>query len=239
MKKSGLKTRGFTVIETSLVIAIGGLILMMVFVALPALQRSQRDTSRRESLSKLITEIKNYQISNRGSLPTAPTNASGELVEWSSSAGDNNSWGGFYRLYLGSNFMDPDGEQYKLKVIKCNPAGRTQTTTGTNNSSLGGASGKDASGKDNSGKDSSGKDSSGKDSQNDTGDNKVLDNECTTTKPNGDANVSEQNFPNDHTISVVLGASCSGTKAIETSNPRNVAVLYKLEGAGEYCTDTD
>ena len=38
---------GFTIIEVVLVLAIAGLIFLMVFIALPALQRSQRDTERR------------------------------------------------------------------------------------------------------------------------------------------------------------------------------------------------
>ena len=35
---------GFTIIEVVLVLAIAGLIFLMVFIALPVLQRSQRDT---------------------------------------------------------------------------------------------------------------------------------------------------------------------------------------------------
>ena len=36
--------KGFTIIEVVLVLAIAGLIFLMVFLALPALQRSQRDS---------------------------------------------------------------------------------------------------------------------------------------------------------------------------------------------------
>ena len=35
--------KGFTIIEVVLVLAIAGLIFLMVFVALPALQRGQRE----------------------------------------------------------------------------------------------------------------------------------------------------------------------------------------------------
>jgi prepilin-type N-terminal cleavage/methylation domain-containing protein len=38
------KAHGFTIIEVVLVLAIAGLIFLIVFLALPALQRSQRDT---------------------------------------------------------------------------------------------------------------------------------------------------------------------------------------------------
>ena len=40
--------KGFTIIEIVLVLAIAGLIFLMIFVALPALQRSQRDTQRKK-----------------------------------------------------------------------------------------------------------------------------------------------------------------------------------------------
>ena len=36
--------KGFTIIEVVLVLAVAGLIFLMVFLALPALQRAQRDT---------------------------------------------------------------------------------------------------------------------------------------------------------------------------------------------------
>lgn len=51
MKKTKLK--GFTIIEVVLVLAIAGLIFLMVFIALPALQRSQRNTRRREDMARL------------------------------------------------------------------------------------------------------------------------------------------------------------------------------------------
>ena len=52
--------KGFTIIEVVLVLAIAGLIFLMVFLALPALQRSQRDTQRRDDLARFQTSIANY-----------------------------------------------------------------------------------------------------------------------------------------------------------------------------------
>ena len=72
---------------------------MMVFLALPALQRSQRDTQRKNDLSRVMTAIANYSAANRGNLPTAAwTN-----VNWQTR---------FVNLYLSSNgdqFLDPAG----------------------------------------------------------------------------------------------------------------------------------
>jgi len=63
------KTKGFTIIEVVLVLAIAGLIFLMVFLALPALQRSQRDTQRKTDLGKVQTAINNYQSNNKGGVP--------------------------------------------------------------------------------------------------------------------------------------------------------------------------
>lgn len=71
-KYKQLKTqdKGFTIIEVVLVLAIAGLIFLMVFIALPALQRGQRDTQRKDDLSRVNTQIGNYQSSNRGAIPS-------------------------------------------------------------------------------------------------------------------------------------------------------------------------
>ncbi len=123
MKKGGLENKtGFTIIEVVLVLAIAGLIFIMVFVALPALQRSQRDTGRREDIMNLISEVKKYQQSNRGALPGAAEYGSDTIINvvWSNAiTGGGNTWRGFYRDYLGERFVDPDGENYTLSIMKC------------------------------------------------------------------------------------------------------------------------
>ncbi len=69
--KKQAKTKGFTIIEVVLVLAIAGLIFMMVFIALPALQRSQRDTARKSEVSTVLAQITSYQSNNRGNSPSA------------------------------------------------------------------------------------------------------------------------------------------------------------------------
>jgi len=64
------KEGGFTIIEVVLVLAIAGLIFLMVFIALPALQRAQRDTQRKNDLSRAQTAVNNYRSINRNALPT-------------------------------------------------------------------------------------------------------------------------------------------------------------------------
>lgn len=60
--------QGFTIIEVVLVLAIAALIFLMIFIALPALQRGQRDTARKNDASTVAAALNNYRSANRGSL---------------------------------------------------------------------------------------------------------------------------------------------------------------------------
>jgi len=64
------KNKGFTIIEVVLVLAIAGLIFLMVFVALPALQAGQRDTARKNDASTILSAVNTYVSGNRGAFPT-------------------------------------------------------------------------------------------------------------------------------------------------------------------------
>lgn len=188
---------GFTIIEVVLVLAIAGLIFLMVFIALPALQRSQRDTQRRNDLARVATAITQYQTNNNGKLPgndesSAP--AEDPETEGKSSVFDNcaDTTAGsstkvaacFIRNYMNSvnatenEFVDPDGWYYGLQFI-----------TATN------------------------------------------DGGTLTPKP------AEDGSTFSHIITVYKHASCSGETATYSSNARDYAILYKLEGSGTYCSD--
>lgn len=62
--------KGFTIIEVVLVLAIAGLIFLMVFIALPALQAGQRDTARKSDVSNVAAAVNSYSSANRGGFPT-------------------------------------------------------------------------------------------------------------------------------------------------------------------------
>ena len=62
--------KGFTIIEVVLVLAIAGLIFLMVFIALPALQRSQRDQARKNDVSTVASAVTSFSSNNRGTFPT-------------------------------------------------------------------------------------------------------------------------------------------------------------------------
>lgn len=97
MKKESSK-KGFTIVEVALVLAIAGLIFLMVFIALPAVQRTQRDAKRRDDVGVLLSAIQKYQNNNRGSLPDSTDDL---------------------EPFLGSSFEDPKGFDYEIVIGGC------------------------------------------------------------------------------------------------------------------------
>jgi prepilin-type N-terminal cleavage/methylation domain-containing protein len=65
------KSEGFTIIEVMIVLAIAGLILLIVFLAVPALQRNSRNTQRKNDASHLAGLISEYVSNHNGQGPTA------------------------------------------------------------------------------------------------------------------------------------------------------------------------
>src|SRR3989344_5779049 len=61
--------RGFTIIEVMIVLAIAGLIMVIVFLAIPQLQRNQRDNARQNAANRLKAEIDTYASNNQGIYP--------------------------------------------------------------------------------------------------------------------------------------------------------------------------
>jgi prepilin-type N-terminal cleavage/methylation domain-containing protein len=65
-----LKKEGFTIIEVLIVLAIAGVILLIVFLAVPALQRNNRNTQRKNDVSVILGAVSEYASNNKGVLPT-------------------------------------------------------------------------------------------------------------------------------------------------------------------------
>ena len=81
-----MKQRGFTIIEVALVLAIAGLIFLVVFLALPALQNSQKDTARKQDVARVVSALQAYEADHQGSLPD-PSWDPGYFSDGSSSSG--------------------------------------------------------------------------------------------------------------------------------------------------------
>ncbi len=65
--------KGFTIIEVLIVLAIAGLILLIVFLAVPALQRNSRNTQRKNDVSKRVSLLSEAANNNNGVLPIGTT----------------------------------------------------------------------------------------------------------------------------------------------------------------------
>lgn len=99
---------GFTIIEVMIVLAIAGLIMVVALIAIPQLQRNQRNNARQSIASRVSTEIGNYAGNNNGRVPTDAT----ELASFES-------------RYLSSdiNLEDPQtGTQMPVVYIDPSPA---------------------------------------------------------------------------------------------------------------------
>lgn len=69
------KESGFTIIEVLIVLAIAGLIMLIVFLAVPSLQRNSRNTQRKNDVSALLGAVSEYANNNAGKLPAAANKA--------------------------------------------------------------------------------------------------------------------------------------------------------------------
>ena len=109
--------KGFTIIEVVLVLAIAGLIFLMVFLALPALQRSQRDTQRKNDVSRLQAAINDYKSANRGKLPASSADLKIVVDQ--------------YVKQGNSTFLDPStNNDYTVNLSTVGAAAEDTTTTG-------------------------------------------------------------------------------------------------------------
>ena len=104
--------KGFTIIEVVLVLAIAGLIFLMVFIALPALQRSQRNTRRRQDMARILSAFNDYQANNNGKMPKGDE-LNNFVVRYVAMAGTPETVPhGVDGTCLSDQFCDPDGTSY-------------------------------------------------------------------------------------------------------------------------------
>ncbi len=58
---------GFTIVEAIIVIAVAGIILLMVLLAIPALQRSGHNDRKRHDVQTILEAVSQYELNNSGS----------------------------------------------------------------------------------------------------------------------------------------------------------------------------
>lgn len=69
MRQKIKRNQGFTIIEVMIVLAVAGLILVIVLLAVPALQRSARNTGRKSDASRIASAVSSFVGNSNGSLP--------------------------------------------------------------------------------------------------------------------------------------------------------------------------
>lgn len=130
------KKDGFSIIEVVLVLAIAALIMLLVFLAWPALQRGQRDQARNSDVSLLASTIGTWKTNNKGKVPataselTTVTNDL-SLSQYESSDISFNAGG--------STTMGPATNIQEIRYIrghKCNDTGGGTTKAGGRQAAL-------------------------------------------------------------------------------------------------------
>lgn len=69
-RQKNADSQGFTIIEVLIVLTIGALIMLIVFLAVPALQRNSRNVQIKSNAANLLGAINEYINNNGGKMPT-------------------------------------------------------------------------------------------------------------------------------------------------------------------------
>ncbi len=89
------KEKGFTLIEIVLVLAIAGLLLVIVFLAVSGAQKSRRDSQRKNDLGRIVSQIESSASNSNGLYP----GMTGAPMSWASFSSSN--------YISGANLNDP------------------------------------------------------------------------------------------------------------------------------------
>ena len=74
------KESGFTIVEVLIVLAIAGLIILVVLLAVPALQRNGRNTAIKNDASAVAGGISEFESNNDGVVPNSITGTAGTVT---------------------------------------------------------------------------------------------------------------------------------------------------------------
>ena len=67
--RSPRSSAGFTIIEVMIVLAIAGLILLIVFEAIPTLERNGRNNQRKQDVQAILAAVSHYELNHSGNMP--------------------------------------------------------------------------------------------------------------------------------------------------------------------------
>jgi prepilin-type N-terminal cleavage/methylation domain-containing protein len=96
LSKVKQQEKGFTIIEVLIVLVIAGLIMLIVFLAVPALQRNSRNTQRKNDVASVLGAVSEWSNNNNGRLPGQPTLPTGVTAANEEAAALSNAKLGIY-----------------------------------------------------------------------------------------------------------------------------------------------
>lgn len=110
-----INTDGFTIIEVLIVLAIAGLILVIVFLAVPALERNARNEERKTDVANTLSGWSQFLADNNQTVPTGCSVAGGQFSYTGSSNEavtklgimTNCQWGGTIGTTLNDIYVVP------------------------------------------------------------------------------------------------------------------------------------
>ncbi len=111
-------SEGFTLIEVVLVLAIGGLIFLLAFLAFRQVTVNRRDTQRRADAARIIVELQNYYTNNYKDPDLFPTPGSPGLAASATCDPDETSpFMLFLTTYMckDGEFKSPSGDNYSTR----------------------------------------------------------------------------------------------------------------------------
>lgn len=132
---SSTHQKGFTITEVILVLAIAGLIFLIAFIAIPNLQRAQRNTQRRDDMTTVYNAIIQYQINNNNEMPSMDSyviyNEGGGSVRPYGPSGEKAK--NFLDNYIHTKkangiFRDPSGTRYNIGFRYCSINGHLNSS---------------------------------------------------------------------------------------------------------------
>lgn len=109
------RQEGFSIIEVLIVLAIAGLLMAVIFIAVPQLQRNARDNTRQSVAQRLKSEMETYSGNNQGKYPL-DTTACG-------AASNSGRWCDFYNRYVSGGKIDVKDPSTGADVVAAAPAG--------------------------------------------------------------------------------------------------------------------
>lgn len=119
------RNEGFTIIEVLIVLAIAGLIMLIVFLAVPALQRNSRNTQRSNDAAAIVGAINECLTAQNGKLGNCAADGATQPTALASyiTIADNGQLTGFAAA------ASVDAAQVDVGA-KCNSTGTAAVTTG-------------------------------------------------------------------------------------------------------------